>query len=99
MGNMKATSSIMDRYLGYYRAMLVNSLPVRDEWILMDRTDDGELIPLTLPEDAADRLCVQLRHDRPEADRRAAGKGIPGAGGYLVTGFDDFRSGRRNRSA
>ena len=29
----------------------------------------------------ADRACLQLRHDRPDDDRPAAGKRIPGAGG------------------
>ena len=93
VGNQKATSSIMDRYLGYYRAMLVNSLPVREDWILMDRTDEGEMIPLELPEELptafvcncdviARKLIVRLQE---------AGKRVPED--VSVTGFDDFEIG------
>ena len=49
VGNRLATSSIMDRYLGYYRAMLTYGLPVREEWILKDRTDEGEPAEIALP--------------------------------------------------
>ena len=43
VGNRLATASIMDRYLGYYRAMLTNELEIREDWILPDRGITGGL--------------------------------------------------------
>ncbi len=51
VGSIRSTSSIMDRYLGYYRAMLKAGLEVRDEWCIEDRDAEGERIRFELPED------------------------------------------------
>lgn len=50
LGNMKATSSIMERYLGFVAEMRLHDLPVRPEWILDDRTDDSIITMPELPE-------------------------------------------------
>lgn len=50
VGNRYATSSIMDRYLGYYKAMLQNRLEIREEWMIPDRDDKGRFCELRLPE-------------------------------------------------
>ena len=99
VGNQLATSSIMDRYLGYYRAMLVNSLPVRDDWILMDRTDDGELTPIALPEELPTAFvcnCDVIARKLIQA-LREAGKRVPED--VSVTGFDDFEIGQEQKPA
>ncbi len=99
VGNQRATSSIMDRYLGYYRAMLVNNLPVRDDWILMDRTDDGELTPIALPEELPTAFvcnCDVIARKLIQA-LRAAGKRVPED--VSVTGFDDFEIGQEQKPA
>lgn len=49
VGRTSLTSSIMDRFLGYYRAMLTNHLPVREEWILNDRNEHGDAIAPDFP--------------------------------------------------
>lgn len=51
VGSIKATTSIMERYLGYHRAMLTYDLPVRREWILDDRDEAGIFIDVALPAD------------------------------------------------
>ena len=99
VGNQRATSSIMDRYLGYYRAMLVNNLPVRDDWILMDRTDDGELTSITLPEELPTAFvcnCDVIARKLISA-LREAGKRVPED--VSVTGFDDFEIGPEQKPA
>ncbi|MBO5551100.1 MAG: LacI family DNA-binding transcriptional regulator [Lachnospiraceae bacterium] len=49
VGSIRSTSSIMDRYLGYYRAMLTAGLDVREEWRIEDRDEEGVFIDLKLP--------------------------------------------------
>lgn len=49
VGNIYATSSIQDRYLGYCRALLENKLEIKSEYNISDRGDDGNLIELVLP--------------------------------------------------
>ena len=91
VGNYRATSSIMDRFLGYVRAMMANDLPVRDDWVIMDRSPDNQLLErMALPEEmptafvcncdvVARRLIDQLQE---------AGFRVPED--ISVTGFDDF---------
>jgi LacI family transcriptional regulator len=50
VGNIFATSSILDRYLGYYKAVIMNKISVNEDWVIPDRGDDGEYIDFTLPE-------------------------------------------------
>lgn len=54
VGNFNNVSSIRDRYLGFYKALLENYLTLHSEWIIPDRTDGGELfgsyeLPSELP--------------------------------------------------
>jgi LacI family transcriptional regulator len=50
VGNIFATSSILDRYLGYYKALITNKINIKDEWIIKDRGEDGEHIEFELPD-------------------------------------------------
>lgn len=50
VGNIFSTSSILDRYLGYYKALISNGLSLREDWIIPDRGEDGEYIDFRLPE-------------------------------------------------
>ena len=95
VGNTKVTSSIMDRFLGYYRAMLVNDLQVREEWILPDREMTGGLVKPELPEelptafvcncDMTARMLIDQLKDR--------GYRVPED--ISVTGFDDYPAGNK----
>ena len=51
VGSIYSTSSIMDRYIGYYKAMLLARLKIRPEWLIDDRDEEGNKIELKLPED------------------------------------------------
>ncbi len=50
VGNILSTSSILDRYLGFYKALISNRLAVRQDWILNDRSEDGDYIDFNFPE-------------------------------------------------
>lgn len=51
VGDITATSSILDRYLGYYKALLQHGIAMRRDWIIKDRDEDGRFIRLELPEE------------------------------------------------
>lgn len=90
VGNIKATGSIMDRFLGYYRAMLTNDLTVREEWIIPDRGLTGGIVRPELPDelptafvcncDMTARMMIALLRE----------KGYRVPEDISVTGFDDY---------
>lgn len=52
IGNIVSTSSIQDRYLGYYKALLEHNIPLNDRWIINDRDSEGHTFPtVKLPEE------------------------------------------------
>lgn len=73
LGSISSTSSIQDRYLGYYKALLENRLPLRQEWVIGDRNHEGETfksfpLPQEMPtafvcncDESAFRLVNQLQ--------------------------------------
>lgn len=92
VGSRLATSSIMDRYLGFHKALLQAGLPVRDEWILEDRGDDGCFLKaFALPEKMPTAFvcnCDELAHHFMEVLKKQ-GYRIPED--ISIVGFDDFR--------
>ena len=93
VGNQRATESIMDRYLGYYRAMLVHGLPVRPEWILPDRKEDSSLYPPELPGDMPDALVCNCDLTARMMIGLLREKGYRVPEDVAVTGFDDYPPG------
>lgn len=52
LGSIGSTSSIQDRYLGYYKALLENRIPLRQDWVIGDRSNESDIFPeFTLPND------------------------------------------------
>ena len=93
VGSVRATSSIMDRFLGYYRAMLTNNLPVRPDWIIPDRKDNGELIPIELPEELPTAFVCNCDVVAMALIRALNEHGYRVPEDVSVTGFDDFVTG------
>ena len=90
VGNIKATSSIMDRFLGYYRAMLLNDLQVREEWILPDRGLTGGLVDPVLPEELPTAFVCNCDITARMVIRLLREEGLRVPQDVSVTGFDDF---------
>lgn len=75
LGSIGSTSSIQDRYLGYYKALLENRIALRRDWIVGDRTPEGGIhkefeLPSELPtafvcncDESAFRLVGQLQNE------------------------------------
>lgn len=93
VGNRCATASIMDRYLGYYRAMLTHELEIREDWILPDRELTGGLKPPELPAEMPTAfVCNCDLTARMMLEKlQAAGYRVPEE--VSVTGFDDYPPG------
>ena len=93
IGNIKATSSIMDRFLGYYRAMLVNDLPVREDWIIPDRETTGQLEKPVLPEELPTAFVCNCDVSARVLISQLREKGYRVPEDISVTGFDDYPQG------
>ena len=91
VGSVLSTSSIMDRYLGYVKAMLRAGLPIRDDWRLEDRDDQGKFVPFSLPHEMPDAFvcnCDAVAYNLVEILKRN-GYRVPQD--VAVTGYDDYR--------
>ena len=91
VGSITATSSIMDRYLGYCRALLTAGIEPRPDWRLEDRGPDGYWTPFTLPKEMPEAFvcnCDEVAFNLVERLHRE-GYRIPQD--IAVTGYDDYR--------
>ena len=91
VGSICATSSIMDRYLGYQKALRLSGITPREDWLLEDRDADGRFIPLALPETLPEAFlcsCDEVAYNLVTALRQI-GKRVPED--VAVCGYDDFR--------
>ena len=89
-GTVQATSSIMERYLGYMAAMMSNELPIRQEYLIPDRDAEGTLMPLTLPEKRPTALVCNCDWAARWAIDQLRRQGIRIPEDVSVVGFDDF---------
>lgn len=90
VGDIKATSSILDRFLGYYKSLLQHGVPLRPEWVLPDRDANGLLMEVKLPERMPTAFvcnCDEMAHLLMGQLSRA-GYRMPED--ISIVGFDDF---------
>ncbi|MDD2647456.1 MAG: LacI family DNA-binding transcriptional regulator [Eubacteriales bacterium] len=90
LGSIKATSSIMDRYLGYYRSMLSHDLPINEDWIMPDRNEKGELIPAVLPEGGLTAVVCNCDRVAASLIRQLGKSGLKVPEDVSVVGFDNY---------
>ena len=91
VGNYRATSSIMDRYLGYCRAMLMHDLPQREDWVLMDRDLENHLTEkLELPEELPTAFVCNCDVVARKLMNQLEARGLRVPEDISVTGYDDF---------
>ena len=94
VGNAKATSSIMERYLGFASAMMMNDLPIRPECVMPDRDDNNVMLDLDklLPEKLPTAFvcnCDVVARSLIDVLRR---RGLCVPQDVSVVGYDDFNN-------
>lgn len=90
VGSIRATSSICDRYLGYQKALIENNIPVKHEYLIEDRDENGKYIPLALPQDMPDSFvcnCDNIAYFLVQ-QLKELGYNIPED--IAVVGYDDY---------
>lgn len=50
VGSIKETSSIQDRYLGYYKSLISNNIDLNSQWVIDDRNHNGDMLDFELPQ-------------------------------------------------
>lgn len=97
VGSIHVTSSIMDRYCGFYKAQLEHGQVLPEEWLIEDRDEKGVSINIKLPEHmpevfvcncdlTAGNLIVELEK---QGYRVPEDISVVGFDNYLYPGFSD----------
>lgn len=89
VGSINATSSIQDRYLGYYKSLIENDISLREDYVIDDRDKQGRFIDFLLPKDLPTAFvcnCDRVAYSLIDTLRKM-GKKIPEE--CSVVGFDN----------
>ncbi len=92
VGNYRSTRSILDRYLGYRKYMLMKGIDIREEDHIDDRDDEGNELELVLPDKMPDAFfcnCDVAAYRLIEKLNKAGYK-VPED--VAVAGYDDYAS-------
>ena len=90
LGSISSTSSIQDRYLGYYKALLENRIPLRQDWVIGDRSNESDIFPeFKLPADMPTAFVCNCDESAYKLvnQLKAAGYSIPDD--ISVVGYDN----------
>ncbi len=90
LGSIGSTSSIQDRYLGYYKALLENRIPLRQDWVISDRANESDIFPeFSLPNDMPTAFVCNCDESAYKLvnQLKAAGYSVPDD--ISVVGYDN----------
>jgi len=89
VGDIYATSSIQDRFLGYYKSLLEHKIPLKQEFVIKDRDEHGKYIELEFPQEMPTAFvcnCDQIAYNVIEKLKQM-NYDVPGD--ISVVGFDN----------
>lgn len=92
VGNIHSTSSILDRYLGYYRCIIENNLTYDPSWIINDRDEAGTYIPFEFPENCPTAFICNCDEIAANFINTLRELGLHTPNDISVTGFDNHIS-------
>ncbi|MBQ0042052.1 MAG: LacI family DNA-binding transcriptional regulator [Lachnospiraceae bacterium] len=91
VGSVNATSSILDRYLGYHRALYTNGIKLREDYLIEDRGKDQlNYIELKLPEDMPTAFVCNCDEIAYLLTNQLRNLGYKVPEDISVTGFDNY---------
>lgn len=89
VGSTSVTKSILDRYLGYQRAMLLHGLKCKEEWMIKDRDERNEEIALELPEKLPTAFVCNCDDTAYRIVKELTKRGLKVPDDISVVGFDN----------
>lgn len=90
LGSISSTSSIADRYLGYYKALLENRIPLRQEWVISDRSNESDIYPtFALPNDMPTAFVCNCDETAYKLVNQLKANGYSVPGDISVVGYDN----------
>lgn len=90
VGNIYSTSSIMDRFLGYYKSMLQHGLSCDLDHVISDRDERGKFMDLELPEKMPTAFVCNCDQIAYELLRKLKALKYRVPDDISVVGFDDY---------
>ena len=90
VGNINATTSIMDRYIGYYKSLKQNKLELREDWLLGDRDDRGKFTEIILPKELPTAFVCNCDEVAFHFIKRLKQSGYRVPEDISVVGFDNY---------
>ncbi len=89
VGNIHSTSSIQDRFLGYYKSLLEHKLTLKNDFIISDRDERGSYIDLTIPESLPTAFVCNCDQVAFNLINKLQGLGVSVPEDCSVVGFDN----------
>lgn len=90
LGSISSTSSIQDRYLGYYKALLENRIPLRQDWVIPDRSNESDIYPeFRLPQEMPTAFVCNCDETAYKLVNQLKGLGFGVPGDVSVVGYDN----------
>lgn len=89
VGNIYATSSIQDRFLGFYKSLLEHGEKLKEEYVICDRDEHGRYIELVFPKNMPTAFvcnCDEVAHNLI-LKLKEMGYTVPND--FSVVGFDN----------
>lgn len=91
VGSIHRTTSIMDRYSGYLRAMTLSNLPIRQEWIIPDMLDNTNyLTEFSFPDPLPTAFVCNNDILACQIARVLEKRGVRVPEDVSLTGFDNY---------
>lgn len=89
-GDIHATTSIMDRGMGYFKAMLDYRKILRNNWYISDRNEEGLLIDPVLPKDMPSAFVCNSDLSARKLYDALLEQGYKVPGDVSLVGFDNY---------
>lgn len=93
VGNIYATDSIFDRYMGTLRATVSHKIPIEEEWVISDRNEKTGQMHIELPEELPTAFICNSDFTAGILKEELKKRNIQVPEDVSVTGFDNYQNG------